>query len=125
MRFFSEDHVWVEMADGTCTLGLSSYAAEELGELTFVELPAIGTSFSTGDVLCVVESVKAASDVICPIGGTVSEVNSLLDISPGLVNAHPENEGWICRLEEVDDSELDALMTDEEYDLFLESTLEN
>ena len=124
MKMYSEDHVWAECRGGTCTLGVTSYAADELGEVTFVELPDIGASFSPGDALCVVESVKAASDVICPVGGTVTAVNVNLEEAPNLINANPEKEGWICRLEEVDTAEIDTLMTDEEYDLFIEGGLE-
>lgn len=121
MKRFSEEHEWVEVADGVAAVGITAYAAEELGEITFVELPEQGTVLGQGDSLCVVESVKAASDVFVPIGGTIMEVNGRLEEEPELVNASPEGEGWICKLTEVDEGELDSLMSEEEYEAFTSS----
>ena len=116
---FSEEHEWVEYKNGVATVGISAYAAEELGDITFVELPDKGVVFAQGDVMCVVESVKAASDVFAPVGGTVTEVNGRLEEDPGLINASPEKDGWFCKLEEVDEAELDGLMLEEQYDQFV------
>jgi glycine cleavage system H protein len=124
MKRFSEDHEWVEWDNGIATIGITAYAAEEMGDITFVELPEKGVVFAQGDSLCVVESVKAAADVFAPVGGTVAQVNQRLDESPGLINTSPEKEGWICRLVEVDESELDSLMTEEQYEQFLEEGAE-
>jgi glycine cleavage system H protein len=121
MRRYSEEHQWVEVSRGAATVGITAYAAEELGELTFVELPAVGTSVTQGENLCVVESVKAASDVFAPVSGTVSEVNQALDANPALVNASPERDGWICRLKEVEAAEMEGMMTEEEYEAFIAS----
>ena len=124
MRKYSEEHQWVEIKDGVATIGITAYAAEELGDITFIELPEKGTVFAQGDTLCVVESVKAASDVFAPVGGTVKEVNERLDKDPGLINASPEKDGWVCRFDEVDETELDGLMTEAQYEEFIASESE-
>lgn len=116
MKRYSEEHEWVEVVDGVATVGISAYAAEELGDITFVELPDVGLVVGQGDALCVVESVKAASDVFSPIGGTVQAVNLALEEDPGIVNASADRDGWICKLTEVEESDLDNLMTEEEYE---------
>lgn len=120
MKRFSEEHEWVEVKGGIATMGITTYAAEELGDITFVELPTVGTVVAQGESLCVIESVKAASDVFSPIGGTVKEVNMALEDDPGLINASAEKEGWICKLEDIDTGELDSLMTESEYEAFTE-----
>ena len=119
MRYYSEDHVWLHVCDRVATLGVSRHAAAELGELTFVELPTPGTRFAHGDVLCVVESVKTAADVCCPVGGTVSAVNRLLHDHPSLVNSSPEADGWVCRLADIVPADIPGLLTAEQYEAFL------
>ena len=116
MKRFSEEHEWVEVADGVATIGISAYAADELGDITFVELPEVGIVVGQGDALCVVESVKAASDVFAPISGTVTEVNEALEEDPGIINASAERDGWICKLGEIEEADLDNLMGEEEYE---------
>ena len=118
MKRFSEDHVWVEMADGKATIGITAFAAEELGEITFVELPDMDVVFAQGDALCVIESVKAAADISAPIGGTVTAVNGRLVQEPAVINDSPEKDGWICTLDEVEEAELESLMVEDEYDAF-------
>ena len=122
MKRFSENHAWVVTRDNTACVGLTSYAAEELGDITFVELPEVGTVLTEGDVLCVVESAKAASDIVSPIGGTVETINEKLEANPGLVNTGAENEGWMCEFKEIDSEDLDNLMTEEEYEAFIGGT---
>lgn len=124
MKRFSEEHEWVEIGDSIATMGITSYAADELGDITFVELPTVATVVGQGESLCVIESVKAASDVFSPIGGTVKAVNEALEEKPGLINASAEKEGWICKLEDIDPSEMDSLMNEEEYEAFIESDSE-
>ena len=119
---YSEDHLWVRLESGSrATLGISRQAAEEVGEITFVELPALGTPLSPGDVLCVMESVKTAADVTTPIGGIVCEVNRLLDEKPRWVNDSPEETGWLCRLEQVDQAQVQGLMNREQYLAFVDA----
>jgi glycine cleavage system H protein len=113
---YSTEHQWVELgAAGVATVGITAHAAAELGDITFVELPAIGKQVAAGEALCVIESVKAASDVFAPVGGTVAEVNSTLDTDPARVNSDPEGAGWICRLRGVDAGELGRLLSATDY----------
>ena len=115
MKHYTEEHEWVEVEDGVATMGISEYAARELGDITFVELPENGSEYGQGDVLSVVESVKAASDVFAPVSGRVIATNRMLADRPELVNESPEEDGWICKLGEVDETELENLMTEAEY----------
>ncbi|NLF93983.1 MAG: glycine cleavage system protein GcvH [Oligosphaeraceae bacterium] len=121
MKYYSEDHEWVEVNGEIATIGITKYAAEELGDLTFVELPSVDDSFQAGDILATVESVKAASDVYSPISGVVSEINEVLETEPERVNEDPEGEGWICKFKGLDQEDLDKLMSAEEYEKFLQS----
>lgn len=121
MKYYSKDHEWVKAVGEEAYIGISEFAAKELGDITFVELPNSGKDLIVGDVLGVVESVKAASDVFSPISGTVTEVNEDLDDDPGLINTSPEEDGWICKLENIDLSELEDLMDEKQYQKFLKS----
>lgn len=118
MRFTS-DHEWVRLDGNIATIGITEYAAEELGDVIYVELPVVGDTFARGDNLAVAESVKAAADIFAPIGGTVTEVNQALEDEPGLVNEDPMDSGWIARLDVDDVAELDDLMDEEEYEEYL------
>lgn len=121
MKYYSEDHEWVEINGDEATVGISEYAAEQLGDITYVELPNEDDDFIIGDSIGVVESVKATSDVYAPISGTVSHVNDLLEDDPGLVNESPEEKGWICRLINIDSSELDDMMNEDAYLKYLQT----
>jgi glycine cleavage system H protein len=121
MKYYSEDHEWIEIEGEEATIGISEYAAEELGDITYVELPVEEDDVIVGDSLGVIESVKAASDVYSPITGTIIEVNSDLEENPGLINESAEKSGWICRLNNIDVSELDDLMTPDAYAKYLKS----
>ncbi|MEO1042395.1 MAG: glycine cleavage system protein GcvH [Pseudomonadota bacterium] len=112
---YTEDHEWIKVEDNIATIGITAHAAEQLGDVVFVELPEIGKSFSKGDDMAVVESVKAASDVYAPIGGDIVEVNSALVDAPEGVNDAPEGEGWFVKLKLSDASELGALMDEAAY----------
>ena len=119
MKRYTKDHecVWI---DGDLALvGISQHAADELGDITFVELPEIDTDLIVGDILGVVESVKAASDIYSPISGTVKFVNEALEDTPGLVNSSPGGDGWICKLDNFDVAEMEDLMNEEEYLKFI------
>ncbi len=119
MKRFTEEHEWIEIRDDKAVIGISSHAARELGDMTFVELPEIGVDFAQGDILCVVESVKAASDIYSPVSGKVCEVNAALEEQPELINISPEHEGWICKMESIRKDDIVGLMTEEEYTEFL------
>ncbi|HEX7196259.1 MAG TPA: glycine cleavage system protein GcvH [Candidatus Limnocylindria bacterium] len=107
---YSKEHEWVRMDGSRATIGITSFAADELGDIVFVELPEVGASLSQFATFGVVESVKAVSDLFSPVSGEVVEVNDALRDGPELLNADPFGEGWIARIELSDSSELDALM---------------
>tara|TARA_B110000977_G_scaffold28254_1_gene36121 strand:- start:108 stop:497 length:390 start_codon:yes stop_codon:yes gene_type:complete len=109
-------HEWARREeDGTVTVGITDHAQEALGDVVFVELPEVGTVFAAADDAGVVESVKAASDVYAPIGGEVTAVNSMLEDEPEIVNSDPYNDGWFYKLQPADTSDLDALLSAEDY----------
>ncbi|KAF2438941.1 hypothetical protein P171DRAFT_422429 [Karstenula rhodostoma CBS 690.94] len=118
---YTEDHEWVEAsADGkTFTLGISEYAAKALGDVVYVELPEVDLQVSSGEAIGAVESVKSASDILSPIGGTVTEVNDALQEKPGNLNKDPEGDSWIAKIAVSGEPE-GKLMTKEEYTAFTE-----
>lgn len=118
-RYFSEDHEWIEVDGDTGTVGITDYAQGQLGDITFVELPDAGTAVKKGDAPCVVDSVKAASDVYAPVSGTVTESNAALEGEPELVNTDPEAGGWLFRLTLSDPAELEGLMDRAAYDEYV------
>ena len=119
---FLDSHEWIKKDDNTVIVGISDHAQNELGEVVFVELPAIGDEFVTGDEAAVVESVKAASEVYTPISGEVIEVNDALEENPELVNTSPYEDGWFFKLKVSDENlgSIDSLMTAEEYSSMLD-----
>ena len=116
---FTKDHEWVEVAGDVATIGITAYAAEQLGDVVFVETPDVGKSVKAGDGLAVVESVKAASDVYAPISGEVVEANSELGDAPETVNASPEGSGWFAKVKLANPAELDGLMDRAAYEQYL------
>lgn len=112
---FSKDHEWVKADGDVYIVGISEHAAEQLGDVVFVELPEVGKSYSRGDEMAVVESVKAASDVYAPISGEVVEVNNAIVDEPAKVNEDPAGAAWFVKLKASDPSELDALMDEAAY----------
>ncbi|MEI6055054.1 MAG: glycine cleavage system protein GcvH [Lentisphaerota bacterium] len=119
MKKFTKEHEWIVLNGTEAIIGITDHAAHELGDITFVELPAIGAQINAGEVLTVVESVKAASDVFSPVSGIVCDANKELDANPQLVNDSPEEDAWICKMKDVDASELDGLMDEKEYRAFV------
>ena len=119
---FLDSHEWVKVNDSTVIVGISDHAQNELGEVVFVELPAIGDEFVSGDEAAVVESVKAASEVYTPLSGEVIEVNEALEENPELVNTSPYEDGWFFKLRVSDENlgSIDSLMTAEEYSSMLD-----
>ena len=119
---FLDSHEWVKVDDNTVIVGISDHAQNELGEVVFVELPAIGDEFVSGDEAAVVESVKAASEVYTPLSGEVIEVNEALEENPELVNTSPYEDGWFFKLKVSDENlgSTDGLMTAEEYSSMLD-----
>ena len=113
---FTKAHEWVLVEGDSATLGITDYAQHELGDIVFVELPAVGKVVKAGEVISTVESVKSVSEVFSPVSGTVTEVNRALEDGPGAVNTDPMGKGWILKLKIGDKAEIAKLMTAEAYD---------
>jgi glycine cleavage system H protein len=116
---YSKDHEWVRREGDTATIGITDYAQNQLGDVVYVELPAIGRKVEQGGDAAVVESVKAASEVYAPVAGEVVAVNEILSGEPGRVNADPQGEGWFFKLKLSDPKQLDALMDEAAYKAFV------
>ncbi|HEX8555105.1 MAG TPA: glycine cleavage system protein GcvH [Sphingomonas sp.] len=119
MRYYTQDHEWIEVDGPIGTVGISEYAQSQLGDIVFVDVPADGRELTKGDEAAVVESVKAASDVYAPVSGQVLEGNSALTDQPDLVNSDPEGDGWFFRLTLSDEDELADLMDETSYEAFV------
>ena len=120
-KYYSKSHEWAVIEGEEATVGVSAYAAKELGDITYVELPKTGSDVIVGDSVGVVESVKAASDVYSPLSGTVTAVNKNLEDDPGLVSNSPEEKGWMYKLENIDLDELEDLLSEEDYAKYLKT----
>jgi glycine cleavage system H protein len=118
---YTKDHEWLKVDGDTATVGITAYAAEQLGDVVYVELPEAGRTVKKGDAAAVVESVKAASDVYSPVSGEVIEANGALADEPGTVNQAAETAGWFMKLKLSDRSELEALLDEEGYRDYIET----
>ena len=116
---FTEEHEWLRVEDDLVVVGITSHAAEQLGDVVFVELPDAGTTVSKDDEVVVIESVKAASDILAPVDGEIAEVNEALVDDPGKVNEDPEGDAWFFKLKIEDLSVLDELMDEAAYKKFV------
>ena len=113
---YTKEHEWVRVQDGVATVGITDHAAEQLGDIVFVELPGAGSSVSAGKTFGVVESVKAVSDLFAPVSGEVAEANAELDGKPELVNSDPYGTGWMIKVVVADVAELDRLLDAAAYE---------
>ena len=116
---FTKDHEWVVVEGDVATIGITAYAAEQLGDVVIVEVPEAGKTVNAGDNLAVVESVKAASDVYAPVSGEVVEGNAALGDAPETVNDQPEGLGWFAKVKLANPAEVEALMDRDAYEAFL------
>jgi glycine cleavage system H protein len=116
---YTDQHEWVSLDGDTATVGITKHAAEQLGDVVFVEVPETGRKVGAGGEAAVVESVKAASDVYAPVGGEVTEGNAALAGEPSMVNSDPEGAGWFFKLKGVNADEFAKLMTKAQYDEFV------
>ena len=116
---YTDQHEWVQLDGGNATVGITKFAAEQLGDVVFVEVPNVGRKVNAGGEAAVVESVKAASEVYAPVGGEVTEGNTALADDPAKVNADPEGDCWFFKLKGVDAAEFGKLMTKAQYDEFV------
>mgnify|MGYP000291751335 FL=1 len=118
---YSTDHEWIELKEeDEVVIGITDFAQEQLGDLVYIELPSIGDEITCGDNISVIESVKAASDLIAPVSGEVVDVNNQLEDEPELVSEDPMGEGWFIKVKLSDISELDDLMDESAYQAFIE-----
>ena len=117
---YTKDHEWVSIDNGIATVGISNHAQESLGDIVFIELPSVGKSVNAKDEICVVESVKAASDIYAPIDGEIMEVNNNLESDAAIINQDAENTGWIFKMKVSNLRQYDELMTEDDYKKFLE-----
>lgn len=116
---YTKDHEWVRAAGDTATIGVTAYAADQLGDIVFVELPDVGRSLDQFATFGVVESVKAVSDLFAPVGGEVVEANGALAATPELVNTSPYQDGWMIRVRVADAAQLDGLLDPDAYDALI------
>ena len=112
---YTEDHEWLSLDGDIVTVGITEYAATQLGDVVFIELPELETQVARGDEIVVIESVKAASDIVAPLDGEIVEINEALASEPGLINTAPYAAGYIFKIKPSDTTELDALMTAAAY----------
>lgn len=120
--FYTKEHEWVKVEGELAVVGLTHFAQDQLGDITYVELPEVGTELDQMGEMCVVESVKAAADVYSPLGGVVAEANTALEESPELINQDCYGKGWLVKLKEFDRAELDNLLDPAAYTRLLSET---
>jgi glycine cleavage system H protein len=121
-RRYTREHEWISLdRGGIAAVGITDYAQDQLGDVVFVELPAVGRKLAKGDEAAVVESVKAASEVYAPVAGEVVAVNDAIGGDPGVVNRSPEEDGWFLKMKVADAADLDQLMDQSAYDAFVKT----
>ena len=116
---YTEDHEWLKLDGDVATVGITAHAAEQLGDLVFVELPEAGATFDKGDEAATVESVKAASEVYCPLKGEITEVNEAIVNDPSLVNSAPEGDGWFFKMKPDDAAAVNEMLDEAAYKALL------
>jgi glycine cleavage system H protein len=121
--FYTKDHEYLRVDGAMGTVGITSYAQAQLGDVVYVELPEIGKTVAKGDEAAVVESVKAASEVYAPVSGVISEVNRALESAPSMVNEDSQGQGWFLRLTMSEPTQVSELMSEEQYQDFLKTLL--
>ncbi len=120
-RIYSEEHIWLLLeTDDVALIGITGYAQNELGDIVYVELPELDSEYQAGQVCAVVESVKTASDIHCPVECRIIEVNEELVDSPEVLNDSPYEEGWLCKIEILDKTAIDTLLNASQYDSMVE-----
>ena len=112
---FTKEHEWIKIDGDTAIIGITDYAQSELGDIIFVELPEVDDSFANNDVFGTIEAVKTVADLFMPVSSKIIEVNSNIEDSPELINTHPQSDGWIVKVSIEDASELESLLTLDEY----------
>lgn len=120
MKKYTKTHEWIELVDEIGIVGITNHAQENLGDVVYVELPNVGKKVKKGEVVLTIESVKTTSDVYSPVDGEIVEVNETLNDNPELINKDPEGEGWIFKIKVADLSQVDDLLSEEDYKKFCE-----
>lgn len=118
-RKYTNDHEWVLLEDGIAMVGVTEYAASEMGDVVFLELPEIGDALGQGDAVGTIETVKSVEDLFCPLGGDVIDINSAVLDAPELVNQDPLGEGWLFKLKITDATQMDELLSAADYDALI------
>ena len=116
---YTQDHEWIGLEGGSYLVGITDYAQEQLGDITYIELPQKGRKVQQHEETAVLESVKAAGDIYAPVAGTVVEINDALELEPGLINNDPFGKGWLFKLEDIDAGQLAGLMDEAAYQAYL------
>ncbi|WP_350335961.1 glycine cleavage system protein GcvH [Coralliovum pocilloporae] len=117
--YYSEEHEWVRVEGDTATVGITKHAADQLGDIVFVEVNEAGEEFDKGDEIGTIESVKAASEIYAPVAGEILEVNGTLEDAPASLNEDPEGGAWLCKIKVSESAELDELMDADAYKAFI------
>lgn len=117
---YSETHEWVRVADTLATVGITDHAQSELGDVVYVELPAVGASVKKGEIFGSIESVKTVSDLVAPVSGTVAKVNDELTDAPEMVNENPHTSGWLIEINMENSNDLEDMMSPEQYEIFIQ-----
>ena len=117
---YTEEHEWLKLENDVVTVGITEHASEQLGDLVFVELPSDGLEISKDQEIVVIESVKAASDILAPLDGIITEVNNLIVEDPSIVSSDPTGKGWFFKMKLKNPSDLDALMDWEQYEKLIQ-----
>jgi len=115
-RKFTKEHEWVEKSDQIIIVGITEFAQDQLGDIVSIELPQVASSFKQNDVMVIIDSVKASSDIYCPVDGEIIEINEKLLEHPELINQSPYEEGWIVKIKPSNPEQIDSLLSKEQYD---------
>ncbi len=113
---FTKEHEWVEKSDQIIIVGITEFAQDQLGDIVSIELPQVASSFKQNDVMVIIDSVKASSDIYCPVDGEIIEINEKLLEYPELINQSPYEEGWIVKIKPSNTEQIDSLLSKEQYD---------
>ncbi len=113
---FTKEHEWIEKSDQITIVGITEFAQDQLGDIVSIELPQVSSSFKQNDVIIIIDSVKASSDIYCPVDGEIIEINEKLLEHPELINQSPYEEGWIVKIKPSNPEQIDSLLSKEQYD---------
>ncbi len=113
---FTKEHEWIEKSDQIIIVGITEFAQDQLGDIVSIELPQVSSSFKQNDVMIIIDSVKASSDIYCPVDGEIIEINEKLLEHPELINQSPYEEGWIVKIKPSNPEQIDSLLSKEQYD---------